>query len=62
MIALQLHKMIGGAYTRTAVVLVFYVNEGLSILENIGLMGVPYPEFLKSALEALKKKNEEQEK
>lgn len=40
-------------YARTAVCLFFIGNEGLSLLENIGLMGVPYPAFLKSALEAL---------
>ncbi len=43
----------GAAYIRTAVVLFFIGNEGISLLENLGLMGVPYPAFLKKALEAL---------
>ena len=43
----------GANYIRTAVVLFFIGNEGLSLLENLGLMGVPYPTFLKKALEAL---------
>jgi toxin secretion/phage lysis holin len=46
---------LGSDYVRTAICLFFIANEGLSILENIGLMGVPYPEFLKKALEAMKK-------
>ena len=34
----------------------FYIaNEGISILENTALLGVPWPEGLKRALEALKK-------
>jgi len=31
-------------------------NEGLSILENLGLMGVPYPRFLRDMLESLREK------
>jgi phage-related holin len=31
-------------------------SEGISLLENIGMMGVKYPAFLESALEALKDK------
>lgn len=43
----------GTNYIRTAVVLFFIGNEGISLLENLGLMGVPYPAFLKKSLEAL---------
>lgn len=49
--------VIGADYIRTAVTLFFIANEALSVIENIGLMGVPYPAFLKSALEAIKDKN-----
>lgn len=45
---------LGTTYVRMAVILFFIGNEGLSLLENLGLMGVPYPEFLKRTLEALK--------
>lgn len=48
-----LDRATGANYIRTAVVLFFIGNEGISLLENIGLMGVPYPTFLKKALEAL---------
>jgi len=57
-IAVLLDQAMGVAYVRTAVVLFFIGNEGLSLLENIGLMGVPFPSFLKNALEALKEKGD----
>jgi phage-related holin len=41
---------------RVAVCLFFIANEGLSILENLGLMGVPLPPFLKNMLEAMRDK------
>ena len=51
-------QALGAAYVRTAVILFFIANEGLSIIENTALMGVPYPAFLKKMLEALKEKND----
>ena len=52
-IGVLLDQALGSSYARTAVVLFFVGNEGISLLENLGLMGVPYPTFLKKALEAL---------
>lgn len=49
-----LDEAMGANYIRTAVILFFMGNEGLSLLENLGLMGVKYPAFMKRALEALK--------
>ena len=57
-VAAQLDRAIGAAYIRTAVVLFFSGNEGLSLLENLGQMGVPYPEVMKRALEALEEKGD----
>ena len=48
-----LDAAMGSEYIRMAAVLFFIGNEGISLLENLGLMGVPYPDFLKKALEAL---------
>ena len=53
-IGVLLDQALGSAYARTAVVLFFVGNEGISLLENIGLMGVPFPAFLRRALEALR--------
>lgn len=37
----------------------FYIaNEGISILENIALLGVPFPEFLLNTLQKLKNEND----
>lgn len=44
-------------FCRNTVIIFFVVNESLSILENMGLMGVKYPEWLKTALEVLNEKN-----
>ena len=45
-------------FCRNTVIMCFVVNESLSILENMGLMGVPMPEILTNAIEMLKSKSE----
>ena len=40
----------------------FLANEGISILENLGRLGVKYPEKLKNILAALKNENEDKNK
>lgn len=57
-IGVMLDKAMGTSYIRTALILFFVGNEGLSLLENLGLMGVPFPEFLKRALEALREQGD----
>lgn len=59
LVAHGLDVALGISYVKTAVCWFFVANEGLSLLENLGLMGVPYPKFLKNALEALKDKADE---
>ena len=54
-----LDRATGETVIRTAICLFFIANEGLSILENLGLMGVPYPAVLKNTLEALKEQGDE---
>jgi len=54
----MLDQVIGGAYVRTAIILFYIGNEGLSIIENVVLMGMPYPKFLGQALEALRDKGD----
>jgi len=41
-------------FSRTAVILFFCANEGLSVVENLALIGVPFPEKVKEKLEQLK--------
>lgn len=57
-VAVMLDKVIGEAYVRMAVILFFVANEGLSIIENTALMGVPYPSFIKKLLEVMRDKTD----
>lgn len=45
---------------RNGMVLFFTGNEGISIIENIGIMGVPFPAAIKNAFEQLRKKGDTQ--
>ena len=57
-IAVLLDNAIGTHYVRSAVALFFIGNEGLSLLENVGLMGVTYPKFMRDMLQALRDKGD----
>ncbi|MEG0376874.1 MAG: phage holin family protein [Eubacterium sp.] len=59
LIACQLDVLIGTNFVRDAVVLAYCVNETLSVVENLGLMGVPIPVAITKAIEVLKNKSEE---
>ena len=58
LIGARLDLLIGVNYIRDAMVIAFCVNELLSIIENMGLMGVPMPEILTNAIEMLRSKSE----
>lgn len=62
LVACRLDIMIGTNFVRDAVVIAYCVNEMLSIVENMGLMGVPIPEAITKAIEILKKKSETEDK
>lgn len=42
-VAVQMDKLMGTAYIRDAVCIGFCANEVLSIIENLGLAGIPMP-------------------
>ena len=53
-------KVIGdGSVLRTAVIFFYISNEGISIIENAGRIGLPIPQKLKAVLEQLKTKGGE---
>ena len=56
---LDLYVIGSGAVCRSAVVLFYIANEGLSIIENSARCGLPIPEKLKIILEQLKESNNE---
>lgn len=45
---------------RTATIFFYLANEGLSILENAGKLGIPLPSVLSAALEQLRDKGKNQ--
>mgnify|MGYP000986880471 FL=1 len=53
-------RVIGdGSVLRTAVIFFYISNEGISIIENAGRIGLPIPQKLKAILEQLKTKGDE---
>ena len=56
-VAYRLDVIMGTSYIKTGVIIAFIVNEGLSIMENYGIMGGPMPDVLKKALEVLQSKS-----
>lgn len=48
----------GGSVCRSAVIGFYLANEGISILENAGNIGLPLPKKLTDVLEQLKNKEE----
>ena len=59
LVAYRLDIIIGVSYIRNAVIIGFIANELISIVENAGLMGIPLPSVLNSAIDILTKKTEE---
>lgn len=59
MVAHRLDLEVGTTYFRTCVIIGFIVNEGISIVENAGLMGVKFPAIITKALDILQKKGEQ---
>ena len=48
-----------GSVLRTAIIFFYISNEGISLLENAGRLGLPIPEKLKLVLEQLHNESEE---
>ena len=46
-----------GSVLRTAIVFFYLSNEGISILENITIIGLPVPQKLKDVLEQIREKD-----
>ena len=55
LVAVQIDAVLGADYVRDAVCIGFSANEILSIVENLGLAGVPMPQVVIKALEQLQK-------
>ena len=56
LVAVQADLVLSTDYVRDAVCIGFCTNEILSIVENLGLAGIPMPQAVTKALEQLQKK------
>ena len=59
---LDVYVLGANAVLRTAVILFYMANEGLSIIENAGEIGLPIPKKLRDVLAQLRKKSGEEDK
>lgn len=57
-VAYNLDKLLGTSVIRDGCVIFFVFNEGTSILENCGRIGIPLPSVIKRALDILHDKSE----
>jgi toxin secretion/phage lysis holin len=58
LVSARLDIILGTAYIRHGVCVAFMVNELISIVENLGLLGIRLPAVLVNAIEILQKKTE----
>ena len=61
LVSVRVDIVLGTDYICDTVVYAFMTNEALSIIENIGLMGVPLPKIVTDAITLLNKKGEKDE-
>ena len=57
-VAVQVDAVLHTSYVRDGVCIAFMANELISMVENVGLMGVQFPEPLRKAIDLLQKKEE----
>lgn len=57
---LDVHVLGTPGVLRTATIFFYLSNEGISILENAGLLGLPIPSGLRRALDVIKQRSDDQ--
>ena len=62
LVAARLDLMLGTNFVRDTVVIAFVVNETISIIENLGLIGVPIPKPVINAISILRQMTEPEDK
>ena len=58
LVACRLDLIIQSNFIRDATIIGFVLNETISIIENVGLMGVPVPKVILKGIDVLRQKNE----
>jgi len=61
-IARGIDVYLGVDYVKNAVIIGFFTNEVISIVENMGLMGVPMPAIVSKAVDLLTSKSSEKKR
>lgn len=59
LIANRLDMAVGSNFIKDGVVIAYIASEMISIIENAGLMGVPIPSVIQSAIDALNSSNDD---
>lgn len=54
-----LDTLLGQAFFRSLAIFFYIANEGLSIVENLGIIGVPFPAAISDALKQLRDRESE---
>lgn len=60
LVAHRLDIALGSNYLKTSCIIAFIANEGISIIENAGLMGIKFPEPIVKAIDVLSKKGDDE--
>lgn len=58
LVAVRLDLLLGTDYIQSAVILAFCANEVISLIENVGLMGVKIPPVISKAISLLNEKGD----
>ncbi len=61
LIAHRLDMALDVNFIRDGVIIAYTINEAVSVIENVGLMGLPIPKVITKAIEILRKKDDEQD-
>ncbi len=62
LVAARLDLLIGTTFIRDTACIALILNELISIMENAGLMGVPFPKVFLQAIDVLQKKTGEEDR
>ena len=62
LIAHRLDLALGTHFIKDGVITAYILNDAVSIIENVGLMGLPMPQVLKKAIDMLKEETDENSK
>ena len=60
-LAVQIDLLLGSNFLRDATLTFFIINESLSVVENLGELGITFPQQFTDAIKSLQEKNKKKE-